>query len=205
MNDNGDPSVDLKDILNMCMDDCDAESNLFNLLSINSKYYDVDINILQDESDIHFQYKTLHLNIQGLHAKFDDFKFLLLQLNEQNIQLDIIMLCETFLNDNNADLYHIPGYHFVYHNRKNMIKGGVAMYIRDTLNYKLRNDISIFIEGEFECIFVEISDKESTVIGEIYRIPNSSPQLSLERYESILSNINNRFKRVIIGTDQNFD
>jgi hypothetical protein len=80
------------------------------------------------------------------------------------------------------------------------------MYIRNAINYKLRTDISVFEEGEFESIFIETSDSEkATIIGEIYRIPNTNPQLSLERYQSVMEKLNKNKKRVIIGTDQNFD
>ena len=33
-------------------------------------------------------------------------------------------------------------------NRKIKAKGGVAIYIRDNIQYNLREDLSIFIEGE---------------------------------------------------------
>jgi hypothetical protein len=114
---NVNPKLDLSDRMNRYMCDRDVEENPFTMMSIDSKYYDVDDMIPQHVFNTAFQYKTLHLNIQGLNAKFDDFKTLLSQMNDKGIHLDIIMLCETFLNDDNANLFHLPGYSFIYQNR----------------------------------------------------------------------------------------
>ena len=44
------------------------------------------------------------------------------------------------------------------------------------------------------------------LIGEIYRIPNTSAELSLCRYEdTIIKLLNHKTHDLIIGTDQNFD
>ena len=78
----------------------------------------------------------------------------------------------------------------------------VSQYIE----YKIRADLSIFHEGEFESIFIETNSctAVNTVIGEIYRIPNSNPNLSVKRYEHIFTKLK-KCTNVIIGTDQNFD
>jgi hypothetical protein len=183
------------------------ENNPIDLAKIDSKYYDV-CDIMPSNAHItSYQYKVLHLNIQGLNAKFEDFKCLLSQLMDVHIHLDAILLCETFLNDQNAYLYAIPGYTFMYHNRQTMTKGGVAMYIRNTIKFKLREDLGCFYEGEFESICIETcgGKETSSIIGEIYRIPNTNAQESLQRYETVLNQLNKCNKQVIIGTDQNFD
>ena len=83
----------------------------------------------------------------------------------------------------------------------------VAIYIRDGLKYKIREDLSFFQEGEFELIFAEIisGDRDkSVVVGEIYRVPNLDENISLERYEAVLSILQKLKKSIILGTDQNF-
>ena len=40
----------------------------------------------------------MHLNIQSLSAKFDELKLLIAKLAGKGIDLDVIMLCETFLH-----------------------------------------------------------------------------------------------------------
>ena len=92
-----------------------------------------------------------------------------------------------------------------FRNRTNKSRGGVAIYIRKNIEYKLREDLDIFVEGEFESIFLEtVINNNKTVIGEIYRVPNSNINQSIERYDEIFSKTKDA-KNVIIGTDQNFD
>ena len=51
----------------------------------------------------------LHLNIQSLPSKFEKFKLKLSLLEENNIKLDFILLCETYLHSGNFQLYSLPG------------------------------------------------------------------------------------------------
>ena len=68
--------------------------------------------------------------------------------------------------------------------------GGVALYISDDVQYSMRNDLTINLNNEFETIFVEISHKSNRCLfGEIYRTPNTNEQLSLQRYEDILTKL----------------
>jgi hypothetical protein len=120
------------------------------------------------------------------------------------MDIDFILICETFLTDNIADMYQIPGYKFI-HKSRSVRRGGVGIYIRDYINFKLRDDIALFHQGQFS-IFIETSHTQNpTIIGEIYRIPNTNEQLSLDRFESILNKLDQCNKDIIIGTDQNFD
>ena len=68
--------------------------------------------------------------------------------------IGFILLCETFINDNNANLFRLPSYNFVFKNRKIKSKGGVVMYIWDNIQLSIREDLNIFIEGEFESILL---------------------------------------------------
>ena len=175
-----------------------VEMNPFNLADINSNYYDVN-DILPDKfSHNNFQCKVLHLNIQGLSSKFDQVQTLLSELSDAHV--------ETFVNDDNAHLFKLPNYNFIYKNIKIKAEGGVAIYIRDNIQYTLREDLSIFIEGEFESIYIEsITNGQTSIVGEIYRIPNTNVNLSIQRYEAILHKTESSNSQVIIGTDQNFD
>ncbi len=56
-------------------------------------------------------------------------------------------------------------------------------FVKDNINFKIRNDLQVYIEREIESIFIEIIIKNSPlIIGQIYRVPNSNPQLSIQRY-----------------------
>ena len=70
------------------------------------------------------------------------------------------------------------------------------------LLYFLTKLICIAIES----IFTEsINNGQTSIVGEIYRIPNTSVNLSIQRYEAILQKMESSNSQVIIGTDQNFD
>ena len=59
-------------------------------------------------------------------------------------------------------------------------KGGVAIYVKDNIQYKHRSDISIFIPNILEAIFIEIKlGRKNVIIGTVYR-PNSYPKADLD-------------------------
>ncbi len=127
-------------------------------------------------------------------------------MDNERIQFDAILLCETFLSDNNHDLFNIPGYTFISRHRKHYRQGGVGIFIKNNIDFIIRDDLSIFTEKSFEILFLEVtSSKGSTIIGEVYRVPNSSCPDSITNYELITNKLQNENKEIIIGTDQNVD
>jgi hypothetical protein len=125
----------------------------------------------------------MHLNVRSLPDKVNKLQLLLTDLNDNDIQFDLILICETFLTETNKNMYNISGYTFVGKNRKHAKCGGVGMFIREGLSFKIRDDLSICVEQEFESIFIEIqNEKQNVVIGEIYRC-----HISIQRYDEILS------------------
>ncbi len=153
-----------------------------------------------------FKLKILHLNIHSIPDKKGQLISLLEQLKAANCEIDIVLLCETFVNAKNRDQCKINGYHFEDNFRKNIGRGGVAIYIHNKLKYKLRDDLALFEEGFFESCFIEIfNGKKNFIVGEVYRVPNTNENNLIEKYESIIDMVNNENKNLIIGTDQNLD
>jgi hypothetical protein len=190
--------------------DRNNDSNILAQFDIDSKYYEIDemkqINCHTTSDG--FKYKILHLNIQGLMSSLENLKHFLNKLESNDIHIDFILLCETFLNEPNQQMHcSIAGYEFICRNRIKRKKGGVAIYINNRYQFKIKDEISTFVEGEYESIFIEVlSNPHNLIIGEIYRIPNTPAQLSLNRYEDSLNKILvNKSHDIIIGTDQNFD
>ena len=98
---------------------------------------------------------------------------LLSHLADAHVEIDYILLCETFRNDDNAPLFKQHNYNLIYKNRKIKSKSGVAVYGRDNILVNLPEDYSIYVEGEFESTFIESSSNGHTeVVGELYRIHN---------------------------------
>ena len=95
----------------------------------------------------------------------------------------IIAISETGLNDHiETDTVSLQGYQFE-RNDSELLKGGVGLYINNDLDYKIRNDLKLNVYC-CEDLWVDISlkgnnnqskkNKESLVIGVIYRHPNRS-------------------------------
>ena len=154
------------------------------------------------------QYVALHLNIHSLASKYTELRNMLSKFKENGITIHFVLLCETFLNSANADMYNIPGYNFVYLNRTTMSRRGVSIDIISSLTYIERPDISVNVEGEFESITIEVKTRtrqRNVIVAEIYRVPNTNELSSIERYNDMLTTMSNTSCDVIIGTDQNFD
>jgi len=185
----------------------DLGDNPLSTIGINSQYYTLsDLDKLHKclVAPGHTQLIALHLNIQSLPSKHNQLIDLLANLCTYNIRVDIITLCETFLHDSNKELYQIPGYSFVSRSRLQMKRGGVGLYINSSIEYKMRPDLDTFIEGEFETIFIETTNTHKhTVVGSIYRPPNTNIAQSIDRYCDTFRRIGE--SESLIGTDQNFD
>ena len=70
---------------------------MFSVENVDSKYYDLeDLNVAAVQ-EFRCGYRVLHLNIQGIQSKFDDFKELLSKFNYMKIEIDFVVLCEAFL------------------------------------------------------------------------------------------------------------
>ena len=187
--------------------DCD----LFNILNEpshlqTSNYYTVDQikDLNYEKSDLNI----LHINIRSLVSKKDNLCSLMKNLENENYSIDVILVCETFMNDNNHSMCNIDGYNMECKYRKNKSQGGVAIYISEKLNYTNRPEIGIFLEGTIESNFIEIQtgkNSQNIVIGEIYRVPGTSEKLFLEEYSKILKTLAAEKVDIIIGTDQNMD
>ena len=98
---------------------------------------------------------VMHLNIQGLARKWEDFVDFLNNTKSAKNYPDIIMHYETYLDDHNQNKYQLPGYNLLYCNRVYRKGSGVAMYVKDHHNYTLRTDLTFTTEA-LEIIAIEI-------------------------------------------------
>ena len=148
-----------------------------------------------------------HLNIHSLPSKYNDLKELIDILNDKKLLPDVILLCETFLNERNDAKFNLDNYSMVNEFRRNKSRGGVSVMIRSHINFVERPDLRIFQEGKFESVFIEIvqTGRPGIIVGEIYRVPGTDETQFIENYETIINKIKTEHKRLIIGTDQNLD
>ena len=139
----------------------------------------------------------LNFNIRSMNCNFDNFVSEILE----RVAFDVIGLCETRLVDPDEKLYKLPNYNVYTTNVANN-KGGVCLYIKDTIVCRLRPELNVKTDY-IETVFVECSiDKSPLVIGMCYRRTGTPVHLFQAQLSTIVEQINH--KCVILG-DFNID
>ena len=97
--------------------------------------------------------KIVHQNVRGLFNNLLGLQ----ELIERHRAVDILTVSETHIvddrYDDNEHLYKIPGYVFINRNRKHGLGGGVAMYIKESIDWVRRDDLE---NDSIECIWLEV-------------------------------------------------
>jgi len=129
-------------------------------------------------------------------------------INKLNSEVQVIGICESFISEQcPASLFNFPGYTLISKNRSLMGRGGLAFIIKDDIKFKVREDLSLWIEGKIETFAIEIvtSNNNPLLISSVYRPPGASPDFFLEEIEILISEINRNFDKIVIIGDFNFD
>ena len=138
----------------------DSDSHYFDKRDYGSKYLHMnEINTFLYDLTQHENLSLLHLNIRSLRSNLDDFHTL---LEESKHSVNVICLTGTWPNDyefkTNSN-YHLPNCEGIHYERKTSKRqGGVLMFIRNDLIYKIRNDLCIS-DGNREIITIELLTK----------------------------------------------
>ena len=143
-------------------------------------------------------FKITHLNIRSLMKNIDQLR---IYLHCQ--KYDVITLNETMLDSTVIEHeVNINGYDFIREDR-NRHGGGVAMYVRSSINYKVRYDL---MTDELETITVEICKPKAKPfsINTWYRQPKASPEL-FDSYEELVKNMDSEGDEIILIGDFNCD
>jgi hypothetical protein len=87
----------------------------------------------------------------------------------KNVQVDLIIIQETW-EIKHVDLLLLSGFQKNIHcSRKNMICGGVGIFVRKGVHFKIRNDLEAFHQKTFENLVIELNyPNKSFVISNIY-------------------------------------
>ena len=123
----------------------------------------------------------------------------------------VIAINETYLTNNDPGPHcNLPNYSFISNCRNTCTGGGVGLYIHNSVQYKVRDDLTIMNEKIFESIFIETQNfKEPIIFGTVYRSSsyntNEAITLFSEYLDNCLTIINNSNKSCVIQGDLNFD
>ena len=81
-------------------------------------------------------------------------------MEKKNSKVDLLLVCETFLDKNTVKLANLPGYDFVNDVRTHSKGGGTGIFIRRGISYKTQKNLCIFDEKLTESTFIEIALKK---------------------------------------------
>jgi hypothetical protein len=161
------------------------------------------------------KFTIMSLNIQSLPAKYADFLDFITECQLHNNSPDIICLQEIW-NVLDVNLFPLPGYQpLICKTRINSSGGGVGIYVKTNIQFKILTELSIFQEKLFESVFIEISanSAQKIILGSVNRPNSKFSNLSLseqftqfyELYANILESCNDKKNETIILGDLNLD
>ena len=151
-------------------------------------------------------FSVCHINIRSMKANLKDF---INYTDTLHIDFQIIGVTETWLNDITCKLYDMENYEILEQHRPSKTGGGVAIFLKNCINFVRRNDIEIFNEY-CESIFVEIEKsvfgtEKNIVIGVIYRPPNSDLVTFTDTMKNIVEIIRQEYKICYLMGDYNIN
>lgn len=142
--------------------------------------------------------KVAFLNVQSLSSHYAEFASLLIQE-----EFDIVGISETWLTSNiSSGLVRVDDYNLIRRDRGSR-GGGVAIYIRNTFNYKV---LDSQLHEALEQIWIEIKlNKQTYIIGSLYRPPKKNYLDFITIFEDTLSRLSPLCDNLICGGDLNVD
>ena len=146
----------------------ELENDGFNkLLFLDCNYHDI-ASINNHASNNYNDLLLMHFNTRSLQKNIDKLTHYILQLKKLS---DIIAITETKLKKDELQTnIGINGYNFI-HSDSDSQAGGVGLYIKNSISYKIINELDLklnFVEN----IWIEVeTNKKSIAVGVVYRHP----------------------------------
>ena len=143
--------------------------------------------------------RLLQLNIRGIISKQSDLRRLLLEQ-----QIDICLICETWLTSSNENKLDIAGFNYVGKLRSHKKGGGVCVLVKENI---ISMEIKRIDSIDLDYCAVEIkTDTGAPVVCSAYRPPNSDTKEFLKNYDLLVKSLQSvKSKGIVIGLDHNLD
>ena len=122
------------------------------------------------------------------------------------VNWDVVGLAETWLDEVSEKYLSFGGFSAVCASRKHKTGGGVALLVREGITYRERPELSVFIEGVLESVFIEIvrtGEGKRKIVGVIYRPPGGNLNEFNSKLDQVLSQL--RGTEAYIMGDYNID
>ena len=171
-----------------------------------SRYYETDDLVgLMNTIDENTHLSILNVNARSLIKHFHEFCSI---LSAFPYLFDVITIEESWLNDILQPLVQMDSYTLLAKHKKVCKEGGgICIYIKNGLNFKVRNDLNCpdGYNEFFDYVFIEIINENPSknhIIGTLYRSPgNNTVSDFTEHLNSILPKIMKENKNVILTGD----
>ena len=153
------------DIINMDLKLIDKSDNIEFITPINSKYHDLDYFNNLNHNRIS-SLNIIHTNLASISKHFDDLS---LTLSLLNADFHIIAITEHKIHKDIPPIKNINliGYYPFHYQPTNTTHGGAGFYIKKSLVFNKRDDLSFNSTGDFETCFIEIiiPNKKNVIVG----------------------------------------
>ena len=167
-------------------------------------YLDDEFNRMIENKSIENNFSLIHINARILPTNLDHLDIYLTSLSHM---FSVIAVTETWANFTNESLLIIPGYNSIFKNRLKGRGDGVALFVRQSLTYSVRNDLGVFDNEDRESVFIELNDINfgRKIVDAIYRPPGNCIDMFMSSLESIMLIISNSKHDCLISGDWNID
>jgi len=184
----------------------DPLANPYSEINLTSSYFDNDsfVQTFKTSKNPIF----LSINVQSLPSKHGNLNVLINEFQKNKIDISVIALQEIWQIPHTESV-QIPGFKFVHKSRAMNRGGGVGFYIKESLGFKVIQNLSPFVEKEFESITIETQiNNKKTYLTSIYRSPNISNE-SLRVFndglDNLLRNLNSKNQKSYVFLDSNIN
>ncbi|EDO36449.1 predicted protein [Nematostella vectensis] len=124
-------------------------------------------------------------------------------------EFSIIALTETWLKDNKDEIPELQGYKTLSQNRREKDGGGIALFIKDHIMFKIRTDLNAIKinQDTSEILFIEVTCRHSPniIVGVIYRPPDNNYNQFEQSLNNILQQLDKEKKPCYLMGDFNLD
>ncbi len=104
----------------------------------------------------HDLFSIFHCNVRSLQKQFSKLNDILISLENQ---ISIIGISETRLNENSSSNIDLLNYSFLRHDSPTQA-GGVGLYIHNSLEFHLRQDIKLLVVKIYGLKFIHLKVKK---------------------------------------------
>jgi hypothetical protein len=153
----------------------------------------------------------LNTNSRSLIKNKDQYDTLLKYVHDtSNFQFDILCFEETWLSPELENLVKFDSYNQIFsHKQPNKEGGGLAIFIKDHIEFHTRDDIVIpnHLKNLFDGLFIDISvHQEKYTIGVMYRSPSHDTIAEVTSFlEQVIDNLQSDNRKIVLLGDLNIN